>query len=91
MVEQLKSIVEHLKRAPFNRKDYNILSFDNLSNNQLLQVLTDVLAVADPYDPSVGQSLLSRIRSSRMLFGRHCSSTKSTFVTKSQRRRPLDT
>ena len=53
MVEQLKFIVEQLKKAPFNRKDYNILTFDNLTNNQLLQVLTDVFAVIDPYDPSV--------------------------------------
>ncbi|CAF1361925.1 unnamed protein product [Adineta ricciae] len=48
MVEQLKFIVEQLKRPPFNRKDYNILTFDNLTNNQLLQVLTDVFAVIDP-------------------------------------------
>jgi hypothetical protein len=53
MVEQLKFIVEQLKRPPFNRKDYNILTFDNLTNNQLLQVLTDVFGVIDPYDPSV--------------------------------------
>jgi hypothetical protein len=56
MVEQLRFIVEQLKRAPFNRKDYNILTFDNLTNNQLLQVLTDVFAVVDPYDPSVSKS-----------------------------------
>lgn len=53
MVEQLKFIVEQLKRPPFNRKDYNILTFDNLSNNQLLQVLTDVFAVIDPSEPAV--------------------------------------
>lgn len=53
MVEQLKFIVEQLKRPPFNRKDYNILTFDNLTNNQLLQVLTDVFGVIDPYDPAV--------------------------------------
>ncbi|CAF1343758.1 unnamed protein product [Rotaria magnacalcarata] len=52
MVEQLKFIVEQLKRPPFNRNHYNILTFDNLTNNQLLQVLTDVFAVVDPYDPS---------------------------------------
>lgn len=57
MVEQLKFIVEQLKRPPFNRKDYNILTFDNLTNNQLLQVLTDVFAVIDPYDPSVGNKI----------------------------------
>ncbi|UJR34150.1 hypothetical protein I4U23_021557 [Adineta vaga] len=50
MVEQLKFIVEQLKRPPFNRKDYNILTFDNLTNNQLLQVLTDVFAVIDPLE-----------------------------------------
>lgn len=59
MVEQLKFIVEQLKRPPFNRKDYNILTFDNLTNNQLLQVLTDVFGVIDPYDPAVREENLS--------------------------------
>lgn len=58
MVEQLKYIVEQLKRAPFNRKDYTILTFDNLTNNQLLQVLTDVFAVIDPLDRSVSRFYL---------------------------------
>jgi hypothetical protein len=62
MVEQLKFIVEQLKRAPFNRRDHTILTFDNLSNNQLLQVLTDVLAVADPYDASVRFNLIEILR-----------------------------
>ncbi|CAF0787421.1 unnamed protein product [Didymodactylos carnosus] len=51
MVEQLKYIVESLKKAPF-KKDYTIITFDNLTNNQLLQVLTDVFAAIDPYDQS---------------------------------------
>ena len=63
MVEQLKSIVEQLKRPPFNRKDYNILTFDNQTNNQLLQVLTDVFAVIDPLDSSVSESLPRSFRS----------------------------
>ncbi len=61
-MEQLKFIVEQLKRPPFNRKDYNILTFDNLTNNQLLQVLTDVFAVIDPYDPAVRKFLFLNIR-----------------------------
>jgi hypothetical protein len=64
MVEQLKFIVEQLKRPPFNRKDYNILTFDNLTNNQLLQVLTDVFSAVDPYDPSVSRSFFFLIRDS---------------------------
>ena len=58
MVEQLKFIVEQLKRPPFNRKDYNILTFDNLTNNQLLQVLTDVFAVIDPKEQAVSEKNL---------------------------------
>ena len=42
-----------MKRPPFNRKDYTLLTFDNFTNNQLLQVLTDVFAVVDPHDRSV--------------------------------------
>lgn len=86
MVEQLKFIVEQLKRPPFNRKDYNILSFDNLTNNQLLQVLTDVFAVVDPYDPSVSLSLSVFPLHLFRLF-----SIKSTFEMKNQRKPLLDT
>ena len=53
MVEQLKFTVGQLERPPFNRKDYNILTFGNLTDNQLLQVLTDVSRVINPYNPAV--------------------------------------
>ena len=38
MSEQLKFIVAELNRAPYN-KNYNLISFDKLSGEQLLQHL----------------------------------------------------
>ncbi|XP_021936046.1 intraflagellar transport protein 81 homolog [Zootermopsis nevadensis] len=47
MSEELKYIVNELNRNPFN-KNYNLISFDSLNSEQLLQVLNDVLAEVDP-------------------------------------------
>lgn len=47
MSEQLKYIVERLNESPFN-KNYNLISFDSSSSEQLFQVLSDVLAEMDP-------------------------------------------
>ncbi len=38
MGEQLKLIVTELQKEPFNKK-YNIISFDTLNGEQLLQVI----------------------------------------------------
>ena len=46
MAEQVKSIIDILSKAPFN-KPFNIISFDNLEPLQLLQVLNDVFAYID--------------------------------------------
>ena len=46
MSEQLKFIVSELHKAPYN-KTYNVITFDSLSGEQLLQVLNDVLAEID--------------------------------------------
>ena len=46
MSEQLKYIISELNKEPFN-KNYNLISFDNLTPLNLLQVLTDVLAEID--------------------------------------------
>ncbi|XP_071450557.1 intraflagellar transport protein 81 homolog [Hetaerina americana] len=46
MSEQLKFIVSALKKPPWE-KNYSIISFDSLSSEQVLQVLTDVLAEID--------------------------------------------
>jgi hypothetical protein len=88
MVEQLKFIVEQLKRPPFNRKDYNILTFDNLTNNQLLQVLTDVFAAIDPYDPFVRKPLFPQ--DTRPIF-RLIFSIKLIFVMKNRKKQLRDT
>lgn len=47
MSEQLKYIVNKLNGSPFN-KNFNLISFDSLSPEQLIQILTDVLAEVDP-------------------------------------------
>lgn len=47
MSEQLKFIIQELKKEPFN-KAYNLISFDSLEPLQLLQVLNDVIAIIDP-------------------------------------------
>ena len=46
MSEQLKFIASELHKAPYN-KTYNVITFDSLSGEQLLQVLNDVLAEID--------------------------------------------
>lgn len=47
MGELLRAIVESLNAAPFN-KNYNLITFDGLQPEQLIQVLNDVLAEIDP-------------------------------------------
>ncbi|XP_013415931.1 intraflagellar transport protein 81 homolog [Lingula anatina] len=47
MSEQLKFIVQELNKEPFN-KNYNLISFDSLAPESLLQTLNDVLADIDP-------------------------------------------
>ena len=47
MSDQLKFIVSELHKPPYN-KTYNVITFDSLSGEQLLQVLNDVLAEIDP-------------------------------------------
>ncbi|RDD46608.1 Intraflagellar transport protein 81-like protein [Trichoplax sp. H2] len=44
MSDQLRYIVEELKKEPFNRKNINLITFDDQSPIQLLQVLSDVFA-----------------------------------------------
>ena len=46
MSEQMKYLVAELNKAPYNR-NYNLISFDALQGDQLLQILSDVLAVID--------------------------------------------
>ncbi|KAK7873068.1 hypothetical protein R5R35_000352 [Gryllus longicercus] len=46
MSDRLKFIVNELNKPPFN-KSVNIISFDSLSSESLLQVLTDILAEID--------------------------------------------
>ena len=46
MSEQLKFLVEELNKAPYNR-NYNLISFDAVQGDQLLQILSDVLAEID--------------------------------------------
>ena len=46
MSEQLKFIVSELNKSPFD-KNYNLISFDGLSGELLLQNLSDVLAEVD--------------------------------------------
>jgi intraflagellar transport protein 81 len=43
MADQMKHIVSALNAPPFNR-NYNLISFDALAPNRLLQELSDVLA-----------------------------------------------
>ena len=47
MSEQLKFIVSELGKEPF-RRNYNLISFDSIDSNVLLQILTDVLGEIDP-------------------------------------------
>ncbi|XP_075213997.1 intraflagellar transport protein 81 homolog [Lycorma delicatula] len=46
MSDDIKFIVTELNKSPFN-KNYNLISFDSLSSEDLLQVVTDVLAEVD--------------------------------------------
>ena len=46
MSEQLKFIVSELQKPPFN-KTFNLITFDSLSGELLLQVFNDVLAEID--------------------------------------------
>ena len=46
MSDQLKFIVSELQKAPYSR-NYNLITFDSLSGEQLLQVLNDVIADID--------------------------------------------
>ena len=47
MTEQVKFVISKLNEAPFNKK-FNLISFDALRPEQLLQVLFDTLAYVDP-------------------------------------------
>ncbi|XP_050404861.1 intraflagellar transport protein 81 homolog [Patella vulgata] len=47
MSEQLKYIIQELNKPPFN-KNYNLISFDSVEQQQLLQVLSDTLSFIDP-------------------------------------------
>ena len=46
MSEQLKFLVEELNKAPFERH-YNLITFDALQGDQLLQITSDVMAEID--------------------------------------------
>ena len=46
MSDQLKYIVTELQKEPHN-KNYNLITFDSQSGEQLLQVLNDVLGEID--------------------------------------------
>ncbi len=46
MSEQLKYLVEELNKPPYSR-NFNLISFDALHGDQLLQTLSDVLAEID--------------------------------------------
>ena len=46
MTEQLKFIIQELNLEPFN-KNYNLIIFDGLTGEQLLQLVSDVLAEID--------------------------------------------
>ena len=47
MNEKLKVIVEELGKEPFNKK-YNVISFDALGSEQLLQVCTALIFIIGP-------------------------------------------
>ena len=46
MSEQLKFLVDELNKPPYDH-NYNLISFDALHGDQLLQILSDVLAEID--------------------------------------------
>ena len=46
MSEQLKYLVEELNKSPFER-NYNLITFDALHGDQLLQITSDVMAEID--------------------------------------------
>ena len=46
MSEQMKYLVAELNKSPYDR-NYNLISFDALQGDQLLQILSDVLAEID--------------------------------------------
>ena len=47
MTEQVKFVISKLNEPPFEKK-FNLISFDALRPEQLLQVLFDTLAYVDP-------------------------------------------
>ncbi|XP_015917332.1 intraflagellar transport protein 81 homolog isoform X2 [Parasteatoda tepidariorum] len=46
MSEQIKYIIQELNKEPFNKK-YNLISFDSLRSENLLQILNDVFSEVD--------------------------------------------
>jgi len=46
MSDQMKKLIAELNKSPYN-KSYNLISFDALSGEQLLQNLSDVMAEID--------------------------------------------
>ena len=57
MSEQLKYLVQELNREPFNR-NYNLIVFDSLSGEQLLQVFTHFLNYNSRFYCTILQNLL---------------------------------
>ncbi|GFQ89191.1 intraflagellar transport protein 81 homolog [Trichonephila clavata] len=47
MSEQIKFIIQELNKEPYNKK-FNLISFDSLRTDNLLQIVNDVLAEVDP-------------------------------------------
>lgn len=47
MSEQIKFIIQELNKEPFNKK-FNLISFDSLRTDNLLQILNDVFSSVDP-------------------------------------------
>ncbi|GIY99495.1 intraflagellar transport protein 81 homolog [Caerostris extrusa] len=47
MSEQIKFIIQELNKEPFNKK-FNLISFDSLRTDNLLQIVNDVFTEVDP-------------------------------------------
>ncbi|GFY45507.1 intraflagellar transport protein 81 homolog [Trichonephila inaurata madagascariensis] len=47
MSEQIKFIIQELNKEPYNKK-FNLISFDSLRTDNLLQIVNDVFAEVDP-------------------------------------------
>ena len=47
MSEQIKFIIQELNKDPFNKK-FNLISFDSLRTENLLQILNDAFSTVDP-------------------------------------------